>query len=72
MLEIFKKLVLISTISASIVKSSKKNIVLEQIPSNHYLFYFLKNIADIKALIDSNNEIKTIILVYAASLYLII
>lgn len=49
-------------------ESNKKNIILEQVPYIYYLFHFLKNIIDIRALIDFGSKVNVKTSAYAASL----
>lgn len=55
--------------SALITETSKKNdIILDRVPCIYYLLRFQKNIAEIKALIDSDSEINIISPVYILKL----
>lgn len=51
-----------------ITKSNKKNVILEKILYIYYLFYFQKDTIKVKIIINSNNKINIIILVYIAKL----
>lgn len=56
------------TISVLVIEFGKKNIVLKQVLSIHYLLRFLKQIINLRALINLGSQFSTIILAYAASL----
>lgn len=57
-------------ISTLVAEFGKKDIILKQILNIYYLFYFLKNAADVKALINLSSKINTLILAYIANLSL--
>ena len=53
----------------SMTESSKKDhMSLERVPFIYYLFYFQKNIINVRALIDLNSEVNKMTLIYAAKL----
>lgn len=63
-----KKLVSALTIFILMVRFNKKNVILEWISSICYPLYFLKDIANVKALIDLSSKVNTIFPAYVVSL----
>lgn len=64
-----KKLVLILAIFVSMTEASRKDeVVLKKVLCIHYPLRFCKNIAEVKAFLDSNSKVNTIKLVYIAKI----
>lgn len=65
----FKKLVLVLATSAPMTKASKKDeLMLERVPCIYYSFRFQKDNAEVKALINSSNEVNAMTLTHIAKL----
>lgn len=63
-----KKLVSVSAISSSMIKTSKEDVLLDYVSCIYYLVYFWKDHDKVLALIDSKSEVNIMTPAYALKL----